>query len=259
MKLNKVNLALGMAASLMMTPVMAQEWSIEFTPYLWGAANEGKSGGTDINGTGIDSINDIDIPFSELWDHLDIAYMANTKATKDKWMLYNESTYLSVTDEQTASAGAVEVKADIEISGYISDFGAGYRFYETQDMNLYAYAGIRFMNLDIEIDTSRDPALVGVTDGRSITLGDNWVDPLIGLHLTQKLNDNWAMQGRVEVGGFDVGSESAYLVNVTLSQKLSENWSMKYFYRYMEIDYNDNNFVYDMEVTGPGIGATYTF
>ena len=82
---------------------------------------------------------------------------------------------------------------------------------------MYGYAGVRLM----EVQT--DLSLTSARGTTPISLGSDWVDPLVGLHAKYKFNDTFSIQGRVEAGGFGVGSEESYMLSTTLNHKLSEN------------------------------------
>ncbi|WNC73835.1 hypothetical protein RGQ13_07550 [Thalassotalea psychrophila] len=240
----------------------AEDWKFEFTPYIWAAANEGKSGAYgDLNGVPFESISPIDISFSDLAEELDFGTMFNFSAKKNNWFMYSEVTVLSIENAEVAvpppaDASSASIKTDI--SGEIIDIAAGYRLMERSNFDLYGYIGARYFNLDVTLKTKRTKLNNEVVK-RNINTGDDFIDPFVGVHAKWKINNTFALQGRLEVGGFaDQPSENT-LVSVTLDHNLSDNWSLKYFYRMMNIDYKDNGFVYDMEVTGPGIGATYKF
>ncbi|TRX55770.1 DUF481 domain-containing protein [Thalassomonas sp. M1454] len=223
----------------------ADEWSFEFTPYIWGARNHGNSGvGQDKNGPGV---GHVDIDFGTLMDHLDFGTMGNFTATKDDILMYSEVTYLVASDDYrvTGPRGNLSTTVAIDIDGYVVDLGAGYRLVEQDKFELYGYGGVRFMEVMVDLGP--------------VSTGDDWVEPQVGLHAKYTMNDTFALQGRVEAGGFGVGSEESYMANLTLNHKINDKWALKYFYRYMKVDYADNDFVYDLEITGPGAGVSYKF
>ncbi|QBY03027.1 hypothetical protein E2K93_00960 [Thalassotalea sp. HSM 43] len=232
------------------------EWQFEFTPFVWGAKNEGESGAYRQGPAGQErgKQSEVDIDFQTLIDHTDAAFMGNFNARKDNWLLYSELIYLDVNDKQSlANYGGQDGNVHIDIEGYVFDMGVGYKVYESSDTELYSYIGARAMEVDtnIQIETANG--------ANQAQMGSDWVDPLVGIHVIHKINNTFAVQGRLETGGFGVGSDESYLVSAVLDHKLSENWSLKYFYRYMEVDYKDQGFIYNMEISGPGMGITYRF
>jgi len=238
----------------------AEQWKLEFTPYIWAAANKGATGAyvKGANGRQVESLTDIDIDFQDFVDHLEYGTMFNFAATKNDWLIYTEFTHLSVTDDQASTAGPngnVAVDLEIEITGSIWDVMAGYRLLEKEGFNLYAYGGIRYFDIESKLGVDTNPDLLSI----DATLGDDFTDAIVGMHMNWQLNDTFTLQGKAEVGGFSDQPKEDILVNVSLTHRLSKQWELKYFYRFMSIDYSGNSFIYDMEVTGPGIGASYLF
>ncbi|MFD2167552.1 hypothetical protein ACFSJY_14980 [Thalassotalea euphylliae] len=235
-------------------------WTVELTPYIWAAANKGSTGAfieTD-SGERFESVTDVDISFQDLADHLEVGTMFNLSAHNGDWLLFTEFTYLKVTDDQSVASGPtgnVDVDGELEIKGSLWDAGVGYRLFETQNVIGFGYVGARYLDLEADL------ALVSDLGGTitQTTVGDDFVDMFVGVHMQYNFNNGLRLQGRAEVGGFDDEPSENQMVNITLHHQLSRQWSMKYFYRYMTIDYADNGFIYDMEVSGPGIGITYLF
>jgi hypothetical protein len=250
MKILSKSLLVLMTGLFAQSAVQAEEWQFEFTPYIWAAANDGKSGayGTLPNGMPFESVSDIDISFSELAEELDFGTMFNFTANNGDWLVYSEVTVLNVPGAKPPQPGTSDIS--VEIGGEIIDVGAGHRILARNNFDLYGYVGVRYFNLDVDVHTNN----LG-----TITTGDDFVDPFVGVHAKWQINNTFALQGRLEVGGLDDQPSEDTLVSVVLDHNLNENWSLKYFYRMVKVDYKDNGFIYEMEVTGPGMGATYIF
>ncbi|MEW6998152.1 hypothetical protein AADZ86_10640 [Colwelliaceae bacterium BS250] len=250
MKIFSKTLLLLITGLFAQSAVQAQEWQFKFTPYIWAAANDGKSGayGTLPNGMPFESVSDIDISFSDLAEELDFGTMFNFTASNGDWLLYSEVTVLNIFDAKPPQPGTSDIS--VEIGGEIVDVAAGHRILARDNFNLYGYVGARYFNLEVDVESNN----LG-----TISTGDDFVDPFIGVHAKWQINNTFGLQGRLEVGGLDDQPSENTLVSVVLDHNLNENWSLKYFYRMMKVDYKDNGFIYEMEVTGPGIGATYIF
>lgn len=250
-------------ASTLLTTAYAQadDWQYEVTPYLWGAANDGSTGKLDATDAGDDLISDIDLNFQDILDHLEAAWMMNANAKKGDLLLFGELIFLDVHDDQESksSNGVVNLDVDIDITGYIVDLAAGYRLFHTNDLNLYGYGGARYFDIDADIETKVNSAIPALESLGKQSVGDDWIDPIVGLHSSWQINDAFYLSGRLEASGFGVGSDETYMVNATLDHSLSDAWSMKYFYRYLNVNYEDDGFLYDMKVTGPGVGVSYSF
>ncbi|MGS0683062.1 hypothetical protein ACVBIL_18125 [Shewanella sp. 125m-7] len=117
----------------------------------------------------------------------------------------------------------------------------------------YSYIGARFVDVANHLDVRI------VDQQRNQSFGDNWVDPLLGLKNRWTINESFYFISRAELAGFGVGSELSWALNFTLNQNLSDNWDVKYSFRYLDIDYEDNDFLFDMASSGFGLGVTYQF
>ncbi|WOH38654.1 hypothetical protein RI844_05385 [Thalassotalea fonticola] len=252
--------ALTLTSVAVSNTVNAEEWQFEATPYVWAAANEGSAGAYGLGPNG--DINpppaDIDINFQDLIDSTDLGAMFNFAGKKDKWLLFTEFTYLEVSDNATKSfttaVGNSSAEIDLEISGTVLDVAGGYQFVVKETFQLYGYAGVRYMDLDTDISIDASGGILP----SEITMGDSWTDGFVGIHTSWQFSDKFSFNTRLEVGGLgDV--DEAYMAHIAINHQISENWQLKYFYRYQKVDFKGDGFIYDMEITGPGIGVTYTF
>ncbi|MGV6825446.1 MAG: outer membrane beta-barrel protein, partial [bacterium] len=94
---------------------------------------------------------------------------------------------------------------------------------------------------------------------RKTHIGDNWVDPFVGLVADWPINEFWTIRARGDVGGFGVGSDFTWHAIVTANYNLSERWTLKFGYRHLDIDYDDNGFVMDLDESGLAFGAGFRF
>ncbi len=87
----------------------------------------------------------------------------------------------------------------------------------------------------------------------------NWVDPIIGVRAQWNLNEKWFLAGKSDVGGFEVGSDLAWAVQGTVGYNFTENVSAELGYRYLDTDYSDGNFTYDLAEHGLFMGVNVKF
>ncbi len=88
---------------------------------------------------------------------------------------------------------------------------------------------------------------------------ETWIDPIVGLR-TQINITRWlfvAAQG--DVGGFGVGSEIAWNTQATVGVNFSRNVFGELGYRYMYVDYDQNDFLYQMNSYGLFAGLGFKF
>lgn len=87
----------------------------------------------------------------------------------------------------------------------------------------------------------------------------DWVDPIIGVRAQWNLNDKWFLAGKSAIGGFGVGSDFAWTLQGTVGYNFTENVSAELGYRYMDTDYEDGAFTYDLAEAGIYTGLNIKF
>ncbi len=86
-----------------------------------------------------------------------------------------------------------------------------------------------------------------------------WVDPIIGLRGQLNLTRWLFLAAQGDAGGFGVGSELTWVTQATVGFNLSRNVFLEGGYRYMYVDYDRDNFLYDMTTYGWFAGLGFKF
>ena len=87
----------------------------------------------------------------------------------------------------------------------------------------------------------------------------NWIDPIIGVRAQYDLTDKWYLAGKSDIGGFGVGSDFTWTAQATVGYQINESVSTEIGYRYMDSDYTDGAFVYDVASHGLYLGLNFRF
>ena len=81
--------------------------------------------------------------------------------------------------------------------------------------------------------------------------GDQWwIDPIIGLRGQVNITRWLFLAAQGDVGGFGVGSQITWNTQATIGFNFTRNIFAELGYRYMYVDYNKNNFLYQMNSYG---------
>jgi hypothetical protein len=81
--------------------------------------------------------------------------------------------------------------------------------------------------------------------------GDQWwVDPIVGLRGQVNITRWLFLAAQGDVGGFGAGSQIAWNTQATVGFNFTRNIFAELGYRYMYVDYNKNNFLYQMNTFG---------
>jgi hypothetical protein len=96
---------------------------------------------------------------------------------------------------------------------------------------------------------------------RDISDSDNktWVDPIIVLRSNHVFKEKWLLNLRGDIGGFGIGSKFAWQAQAYGGYRFSELFQLTAGYRIISIDYNKDNFVYDVNTYGPVLRLGFNF
>ncbi|MBX3583778.1 MAG: hypothetical protein KF810_17970 [Rhizobiaceae bacterium] len=236
-------------------PVGASDWVVQVTPYLWASGIEGAISPF----TRAPTVN-VDVPFSDIWDSLNFGGFLNIGARRDRFVFSGDIMYVNLSDAGTIGTlptlpgfpgGAVDASLDT-VQFYAAALG-GYRVVDTPEFTLDAMAGGRFWYISNDITVSYN--------GFSLSRGADftWIDPLVGARALYNFSDKVSVLAQADIGGFGVGSELTWSVLGTFNYVFNDNWSTSVGYKYLSVDYADDGYVFDVDMSGPVVGFTYRF
>ena len=94
---------------------------------------------------------------------------------------------------------------------------------------------------------------------RSFSLTERWVDPYIGVGGRYNLTKAFYLTGKVDVGGFDAGSEITVQAYGALGCQVTRSIYSELGFRYLYDDYDSDGFLYKVSTYGPQITAGIIF
>ncbi|MGT2444255.1 hypothetical protein ACU4I5_17385 [Ensifer adhaerens] len=228
------------------------------SPYVWAASLKG-----DASLAGFDT--DVDVPFKDTLDHLDLALMGNIELTNGQWGVYFDGQYVRTSqDEELLSH---EIGLDIKMTTLA--FGAFYQVYEQElggntvfgkprTLSIEPTIGLRWTKLEADVSVA----------GFNTSKSADWTDPFVGLRLNADLSERWNLVAEADVGGFDVGSKLSVNAQAYLgyrTEMLGQPTILRAGYRLLYQDYESddftgaNKFRWDVNQHGPVIGFSMLF
>ena len=249
-RLSSFALAAGMAC-MGSTVAQAQSvsgWEFQVTPYAWMAGLNGRVGTVP----GLPPV-DVDLSFSEILEDLDIAGMAMASARSGPWVIFLDANYVrSSSTEQLGGVAFDSVKLTSRTTTLA--FAVGRTLSATPMGSVDAYVGARAWWLENTFDFR------GAGGGQSDrTLKANWVDPLVGVAGRYSISDRWTLFGALEAGGFGVGADSEWSLLAGATYRFSDSFGVNVGWRHLEVDYDEDDALFDVSQSGPVIGATFNF
>jgi hypothetical protein len=245
-----VSTATGKSTSLPETPVTQtvdqDKWQFQFSPYFWLAGLHGTGG------VGNRTAN-VDESFSDVFDALNFALMVTFEARKGRFVSLTDLQYVSVSDEK-ATPGPLFSTVDAGFKTFVFDQEVGYRLYDDPDKGaaLDVVGGARVWRVKTDFEFG-----AGILPATRIEGSRSWVDAVGGLRGNMALSEKVFLTGKFDLGGG--GSDFTWQVFAGGGYNINPKIALIFGYRVLDVDYNKNNFVYDMNQRGPIVGLGFRF
>jgi hypothetical protein len=250
------------ATAISTPPVRAQDastdlppedrWTFVVAPYLWAISLDG-----DAAVRGVEA--DVDVPFSDALKDLSFGAMLLVDARRGRFGIAANGVFTRVSPEDEVGPLDIDVTSDLAQLG----IGPYYRAVEWQygesasgrplRLVLEPWVGARVNHLRVELDLSPGPQF---DDSQT------WVDPVIGTRFAIDLAERWIIAGEADVGGVVAGSDLSWNVQGFLGYRtnvLGRPTTFTIGYRALYVDYDHNDFKWDVTQQGPILGAVLRF
>jgi hypothetical protein len=228
------------------TPQPSSEgWQVQIIPYLWGTSMDGRIG------VGKRSA-DVDASFRNIIDHLHFAFMNLADATwNNKVVLLTDLVYSDLRGFR-ATPGPIFSSVSPNQKLFFLTPEVGYRMLDNSQASVDFLGGIRYWRLNTELQFQ--PVLLPVNDVQG-TRG--WVDGIFGLRGKAYLPKKWWISGYGDLGGG--GSNLTYQIIGTAGVDIHKHYALVLGYRYLNVDYDKDHFLFDTALKGPLAGFTFKF
>ena len=239
----------ALASLLLAASALATEGEDEWTvaPYIWIAGFEGTVGGTGGN-----SDTGGEAKFDHLWENTGLAgAMVNLSWRRERWTVFGDWTYAHVESESPTRVPALYDSIEADVKGHVAQVFVGYDMLPGEGSHLDVFGGTRYYNLDLTVDfngaAAPDASLHGDRD---------WFDAVAGVRWVTKFAGDWRayMQGDVGTGGSNFSWQGFGAVGYDFS------WGTLFGgYRHLDMDFDSGSYQLDIALSGPFIGAAFTF
>lgn len=216
----------------------SDQWQFTITPYLWIATIKGSTG-VDGGDSGIDT----GYNFFSL-DNFEGAFFVAASASKGSWTLQTDFVYLNFADNP--SVGPID--STIDLKGGIIELSAAY------SLQKFEYAeflfGARRVAIGLEVTLTPGPA----GEDRKV-----WLDPIVGLRYKRPISERWHIIARGDLGGFGFSSELTVNLMAGAGFNMTKHSSLFLGYRYLMLDFNDDEYLVDLTAEGFALGVEFNF
>jgi hypothetical protein len=229
----------------------ADQWEFQLAPYAWLAGQNGKVATLP----GFPPV-DIDIDFyDDIFGNINLAGMLMGEARKGRFGLFTDIVYTDIKMEDPTPYGILYSAVDTGTKSWIVSAAGLYRLIDHQNRFLDAIAGVRYWSVDTDLNLK-----AGLLPELSISDSEDWFDPLIGLKGMSALgNSKFFISGGIVIGGFGAGSDFFWDASINLGYQWTRGFSTTLGYRYMDVDYEKDDFLYDVVQDGIMLGLSWRF
>ncbi|KDN30490.1 hypothetical protein VFDL14_07110 [Vibrio fortis] len=233
--------------------VTAQETSSETSTKKWQHSIEIYALALNIRGdTSIANLStDVNVDPSFIMDHLDMGAMLRLEGIYDnQWGYYVDYSFMKLSgkaDSVIGNSGLLKGEVDIR-QGVLET--KGFKRYHYDFGSIDYMVGFRWWDNDIDTKLYSSGGLIN----NSRSLDEDWIDYLIGVRWTQKLDASWQTHASLDIG---LGSDTDFTSGLLLGARYQINdWSdLNIAYKSTWVDYsNPGTFSYDTASQGFLVG-----
>lgn len=244
MRISRFLGALAIVVLAMLPTPAAAQLEFSLTPYLWATGLDGSIAIGDRAG-------DLDWSFSDITDNLEAAGLLHFEAQGPVFGLIVEGSFLGVGQDIEAIPGA-----KVDVDNLMVELLSSWEWRPA----IQVIFGARYLELDTELQLPEVEPNTGPTRAGT---SQKWVDPVVGIRYGGQLNrrGTWNSNFRADFGGFGLGdgSELTWNVRVNLGYKFNDTVALWGGYHWLDIDYDNKGFVYDVLQQGPEIGLMFSW
>lgn len=225
-------------------------WKFHIVSYAWLAGQKG----TVATLPGLPPA-DIDINFADdIADNINGALMLIGEARKGSLGFSMEVSYTDI-ESDAGIPGQYFDTFTSQTKNWMVSASAFYRLLETDRAFLDGLAGIRYWSVDSELSLKSNLLGRYAIDNR-----EDWVDPIVGLKGKTMIGaSKFYLGGFFVIGGFGAGSDFMWDGNLNLGYQWTDAIATTIGYRYLDVDYDNDDFLYDVSQDGIVLGLSWKF
>ncbi len=213
----------------------AGEIEYRIVPYLWTAGIDADIGPPD-------RTTSADVSFGDYIQFLDIGAAFIFEAIGEKWSFHSDVMWVKLSE----SIELPVATADFENEQLILEFVVGFRPQGWKGIRILG--GGRYIKMDTTIE---------FRNGFKVEIGQEWIDPLVGLEWRPR-RGKWEFLIEGDIGG-GVNADFTWAFMLGGAYHFNDHYGVEAGYRFMDIDFEDSEFVFDGRLEGLQIGMIFKF
>ena len=228
-------------------PVQAQtSYKYQITPYGFLTGVHGTIGERGRTAS-------VDASFSDIVHHLNMVATVYFDARFGRWRVLFDNFYVDVSNAR-ATPGPLFDSVRVATRMWMVDPEGAYAITQSEDREFDVTAGARIWNLDNSVNLFRGGLQVDRGAGtRSLA------DPIIGARYYSNLTPKIFVLGKADIGGFSAGASIDWQAYGQVGYKLKDSIAISAGYRYLAVDNESKNAVFDVHLNGVVLGLGIRF
>lgn len=248
-------LCFALTGLMFWSPAQADEgdWEYTLTPYLWFAGLKG-----DVATVPPLPPAPIDVSSGDALSDTEAAIMVNFSAKKNRHGMFFGFVYSDVRSEEEAVPPPIDLLLQSTTKTTLVTGAYQNEFYRSGNTVFDVLAGGRYWKVDSKLKFGGG---LGILEGAELKNKESWVDPVIGVQGVTHFGSNSRvyLAGAFGVGGFGMGSDFFYDLNLNLGYQWSKSIGTAIGYRMFDVDYENKDFLYNVKQQGWLLSLTWAF
>jgi outer membrane protein OmpA-like peptidoglycan-associated protein len=239
-------LSAGLSASVFADETRTEGFNLELTPYIWAAGIDGKLS------VGNDEVN-FNRSFSDIIDNTDAAFMGLAVISYDRFVLYADYDYLSLSNDAKTKRGIIapvgtKVQADTDLG--VGTYAAGYRFNTFGKNTIDVLIGAQLTDIQEKFQ---------VNGGTRLDNKDNATDTVVMLRPSFQISERWRFNPTLAYG-VSGDSDTTYTMMPQFQYQFADSFAARFGYKRLYYKFKDNNNnEFEPSFEGPFLGVGWTF
>lgn len=230
-------------------PSVYEGWRFGVAPYAWFAGLRGELSTI----AGLPPVS-VDRSASKVLEDLDSVFMFLGEVQKGRWgglvgyIYSSRETGGAIVGSDFTTLATSSKSSTIDAAGF-------YRGWTRRNAFVDVVGGARIWTtkLDLELDAGL-PTEVLVSEDQT------WVDPLIGAKARYTGGDTgWFLSGFAFIGGFGLASDFMWDIDANVGFQWVPAFSTLLGYRYLDVKYQNGDYLYDVAQDGTVLAVLFSF
>ena len=236
--------AAGLSANVSADETRTEGLNLELTPYIWGTGIDGK---LEVKGESVH----FNRSFSDITDNTDAAFMGLGVISYNRFILYADYDYLSLSNDDVARRGVLaptgtKVQADTDLD--VGTYGVGYRFDTFGNNTMDVLIGAQVTNTKLSLKAA----------GAKRESNDSITDTMVMLRPSFQISKHWRFNPTIAYG-ISGDSDTTYSLMPQFQWQLAESFAVRMGYKRLYYKFKNGNSQLDASFGGPFLGFGWTF